>query len=160
MKQLLMMRHSEAMPSDCDTDDFDRRLTSNGKLLIDTQAELIIAMEIKIDRIYTSNSRRTMETSQRLAEKISGNVTIKEEPFLYHNYLIQTFINFIHEFDKNDQIVAIVGHNPGITQVTQKLINSYTAPFRPATFALINFDVEKWKEVEVGSGRLMAFQTA
>jgi phosphohistidine phosphatase len=160
MKRLLLMRHSEAMPSDCDTDDFDRKLTGNGKRLVQLQARVISEMDITIDKIYTSNARRTVETSKLLVDSLGTDVEIIEESFLYHNYITQSFINFIHKLDEQDKIVAIVSHNPGISQVTQKLTNSYTTPFTVAAFALIAFDVDSWKEIEVASGRLVDFKNA
>jgi phosphohistidine phosphatase len=158
MKQLLLMRHSEAMPSDYDVDDMDRKLTNNGKKMIQHQARVIVDMDITIDKIYTSNARRTVETSKLLVDSLDADIEIIEEPFLYHNYITQSFINFIHKLDEQDETVAIVSHNPGITLITQKLINSYTAPFRPATFAVVTFNVGSWDEIEIALGKLMAFQ--
>jgi len=154
MKNILFLRHAEALPADADMDDFDRKLSANGTRMVQKQALLVKSLNVNIQHIYTSNAIRTVETSNLFVDYLKSDICITEVPFLYHSFVTQFFLNFVHQLHSLHDSVMFVGHNPEISQLVQRFVNSYTIIFKPATLASVTFESENWEKIAIGSGNL------
>ncbi len=154
MKNILFLRHAEALPADADMDDFDRKLSANGTRMVQKQALLVKSLNVNIQHIYTSNAIRTVETSNLFVDYLKSDICITEVPFLYHSFVTQSFLNFVHQLHSLHDSVMFVGHNPEISQLVQRFVNSYTIIFKPATLASVTFESENWEKIAIGSGNL------
>jgi len=83
-------------------------------------------------KIHCSSAKRTVETATILARRLSGSVhpvadLYNSEPFIYMD-LLQNL--------ENERQVMIVGHNPTITEVHQRLTGTLCL-FEPGTCAIL-----------------------
>ena len=72
----------------------------------------------------------------------------------------------IQEIDDGQSQVLLVGHNPGIADLARTLAGRgeraslrRLARFPTAASAVCEFDLEHWRDLAPGSGRLLAYTT-
>ncbi len=145
MKSLLLIRHAKSSWS-LDVDDFDRPLDYRGQSDAPDMAQRLIRKEIKIDCFISSPAKRAITTAAYFAaayaKKVQDIVTI---PSLYEP-TIEDFYNAIEDLDEEFETVAVISHNPTITNFANQL-TSFTIEDMPtcAVFAVKSVG-KKWKE--------------
>jgi phosphohistidine phosphatase len=73
----------------------------------------------------------------------------------------------VQELDDSQSGVLLIGHNPGIAELAQTLAGSgeraslrhLAARFPTAASAVCGFDLERWRDLSPGSGRLLSYAT-
>ena len=83
MKNLILLRHAKSSWKDLRLGDFDRPLNNRGKQTAPLIAKILLSKNIFIDKIISSSSKRTTETSKIFAAILSYEPEIIYEPNLY-----------------------------------------------------------------------------
>lgn len=152
MKHLWLIRHATAIQGDFSLADFDRTLESSGIQEAKKTGEFILKNGMVPELIVCSASKRTIETAKLIALSFKKNLPIIETLELY-NSGFQTIQKIIQGIDSNIQTLALVGHNPGISQLATAL--SFMGPFQmaPSSAICLEFLVEDWKDIKAGKGK-------
>lgn len=145
-KQLLLIRHGKATWQ-TQFKDFDRPLTGTGENQSRCIADWLKQAEIKPDCWLVSAARRTVQTAdiirlglgqQDKVQNISGSLYLAEA---------DTLLASLQSVPETASCVALVGHNPGLSELlmhlTGKQLSNFTvAPdvMWPATLGVIQFD--------------------
>ena len=66
-------------------------------------------------------------------------------------------VRSIKDFNDHEEVVLLFGHNPGFTEFANLLTNENIANIPTAGVAAIELEVEKWKDVDFGKGKLLFF---
>ena len=155
MKKLIILRHGEAENEARGSRDKDRELTGSGTRDVLLKGQWLTQQRLKPDFVVVSDSKRTTQTAELIAEKCE----IPAEKFLYtdklYNAPLGELMNIICELDSSIDTAMVVAHNPGVSYLSEYLTNEMV-PFIPSGIATILFDVKSWQEVSKGTGNLTA----
>ncbi len=144
VRNLLLVRHAEAEKVGNVSTDFQRKLTPHGI----KQAELLSAafaeLSIHWDAVYVSPSIRTEMTAEKTfyALRPTPRMIASEELYEASTNLMKAFVTRINSIFNN---VAIVGHNPGISELFHYLSDDL-CQYEPATSAWLQFEGE-WEHL-------------
>lgn len=138
--------------------DHDRPLNKRGQSDAPLMAEKLKQLEVIPDLILSSSSARTMEFADILADKLNysrGNIISLRELYLASDSEI---LRTIREVNDKNSTIFLLAHNPGITFAVNSLSNSSIDNIPTSGIAGIEFDIDSWKEVQAGSGKLFLFE--
>jgi phosphohistidine phosphatase len=165
VRRLLLLRHAKAVPA-TGRDDHERALVERGR----RDAQRIGAFVAEIgeipDLLIDSGAARTRETAQIVSEAWPKRIETRAEPGLYEasRPAIQAIVRALPEKARH---VMLVGHNPGFADLANHLVGKgvrsemlrMAGKFPTAGLAILEFDIEHWRDVEPGSGLLARFVT-
>ncbi|MBV9078671.1 MAG: histidine phosphatase family protein [Methylobacteriaceae bacterium] len=162
MKRVVFLRHAKAVAKDA-ADDFNRALAPRGHEQMKVVAPWLASRPERIERALVSPSVRTRETWTR-AELPDVPVTL--DPKIYEA-TARNVLEVLRSAPDQEGTVALVGHNPGLEEASNKLVGSGPAGLRAkmeskfptGAVAIVEFDVASWRDVSFGSGQLAAFVT-
>lgn len=155
MKKLLLIRHAKA-EKDVPGRDFDRPLKYTGiqdaRFMVDRLKEESIVPEI----IVTSPAQRTQTTAEIFADgfdlpKPTENKKIYEASE-------KTWLSVINQLPNKYDFIAVVGHNPGVSQILYYLTGE-AREVHTCTTALIDFEADDWAEISEEMGKLVYYSS-
>ncbi|KAA6224880.1 histidine phosphatase family protein [Campylobacter sp. LR291e] len=157
MKKIYLLRHAKA-EKNAICDDFDRKITQEGKEDLKRLAFRLKNYDIRLDSIISSSSKRTKMTAKRFAKAVgfdSENIIYKDELYLASTNEIFTILQAL-----SDDIteVAVVGHNPGICELIEFLSPLCVENFATSAFLCLEFDIVSFNELSKDSGRVVFFE--
>lgn len=148
MKKLILIRHAKSS-WEFNVQDIERPLSNRGKSDAKLMSIILKDLNIEVDHIYSSNSKRTLQTSQIFVKNLElQNVPINENERLY-DFSGEKVESFIRAIPSNLNTVIIFTHNNTCTNLLQKFagLNKHV----PTCGILIfDFDVSLWDEIESG----------
>jgi phosphohistidine phosphatase len=126
MDRLILFRHGKAEPESASGEDFDRRLSGRGGRESGAMGAQLADLGFAPDIVLVSPSARTRET-WAAAEPFFPKAKALFEPELYHadSGAIQREAERAGE---RAGTVMVVGHNPGIQELTVRLLMEGLAP--------------------------------
>ncbi|MGH8191404.1 MAG: SixA phosphatase family protein [Rhodanobacteraceae bacterium] len=153
MRELLLLRHAEAMSVGPDGRDAERPLSLRGE----TQARAVgvwLAQQIPPDAVLCSPARRAQMTFDAAVRSLQ-TPTPQFLPGIYQA-TPGDLLTLVENHAPEARRVLVIGHNPGLEQLLALLIEGRSAGGRglsPATLAWIEFAEDA---LEPGRGRLRA----
>ena len=157
MKTLLLIRHAKAERAGPHLADHDRALDDEGQGEAREMGRRLKQRGIVPDRIISSTARRAVTTARLIADELGLAVgALVEDRRLYASAPANLLL-VIQELDDTPACVALVGHNPEMTELAQHL-----APRAPdmATGAVahLEFELESWALIETVAPARTLFQ--
>ena len=157
MKKLFIVRHAKSSWDHPELDDYDRPLNKRGKRNAPEMGQRLANRKVKPDAMVTSPAKRAAATARRIAEQISFPVSdIQKEAMLYHGS-VTNMINVIQATSDAVDSLMIFGHNPGLTDLANRLSGSDIYNIPTCGIVEIEFSVAHWKEIELSTGKLVTF---
>lgn len=157
MKQLYLLRHAHAAPSNLSLSDFDRPLDNRGFEEAKQLAHYLQKQGIRFDFVMCSAALRTQETLEPLRPVIGTDAIEISERF--YNISEDKIIDHLRQLPDNTHKVLYIGHNPGIAFSILKFAKSIPGflleGIRPATMAGLQFPLKKWMALEWGVGEII-----
>ena len=152
--RLVLLRHAKAVGKD--EADFDRVLAPRGQAQMAAVARYLAGRDgkaIRPDLALVSPAARTRETwaATKLAK-----VEARFEPTIYEAPP-KTLLALVRAVEAGPRTVMLVGHNPGIEDLADKLTGGEASEFPTAALAVIAFEASAWGEIR--RGRLERFVT-
>ena len=150
-RYLYLMRHGEA--GACATD-FDRPLTRGGKKQVKTEtAQFKLPDGIRPDVIFCSTAKRTRQTAEELESLFRGiPVFYRETLYLAPPYRL---LDLVRQTDEMFHRILVIGHNPGLEQLAGLLSKEMAyVSLKPADCVVINLEIESWKGLKPGVGKI------
>ena len=154
MKTLLIFRHGKT-EKDAPHGDRERALTTRGERDTQAMAHYLLAQAGPPDAILASDAKRAQQTAKILAKAIDFAGKIESEPDIYGASL-DTLLRVVRRLPDRAQRVVLVGHNPGFEELAAALGGEAVegGHLPTAGVAHLEFDVDRWKDVRPGTGRL------
>ncbi|MBU1095711.1 MAG: histidine phosphatase family protein [Bacteroidetes bacterium] len=158
MKTLFLVRHAKSSWDDSSIKDLDRPLNNRGKADAPFMGNLLKKKNVNPDILISSPAKRAYSTAKLFAKELGidkNKILVKENIYEASAGELIEIINDI----KNEHFTAMLfGHNPGFTMLSYYLSNARVDNIPTCGVVKIIFDVESWKEVEVGRGTLTDFE--
>lgn len=154
MKTLIIIRHAKAEQSH--SLDSKRRLTEKGHQNAALMARRLVDKGYHINKIFASPSERTKETAVYFAEanQLTGeDIRYFEGLYLGDTLQITEAVNWLQE---NIDTLAVIGHNPGVTNFTNDMTGSAIESLPTAGVAIIQADCTDWQAFNDASKTLVA----
>jgi len=165
MRRLLLLRHAKATPA-TGRNDFDRALVERGRRDAAGIGAFVAEIGMIPDLVIYSSAARARETAAIVLKAWPRPVEARAEAGLYEaaRDAIQAIVRAL---PNTAQSVMLVGHNPGVADLANHLVGSgaksdiarMAGKFSSAGLAVLEFDVDRWRDVAQGSALLARFAT-
>ncbi len=153
MKALLVIRHCKSDWDLSGLSDHDRPLNPRGKKDAPRIAKRLLALNPKLDRIYHSTAKRASDTTMSIFSHMNSETPISSMQDLY-TFSCDEVLAIVRDLPENESNVCIVAHNPALTEFIESYTTISLDNLPTGGFCLIHFDVNKWSEIEEGSGKV------
>lgn len=152
-KQLLIMRHGEAIPLSFGSNDFERVLSEKGTNEAIKAGQYLLNNEIQVDQILHSMAARTTMTAHLVAQvnRIDhAEIQARED---FYQSSVGGLLNSINLFDNHWDTVMIVAHNPTLSYLIEYLSGNQYNFLATANIEAITFEFDSWMEVAQYAGK-------
>jgi phosphohistidine phosphatase len=119
VKQLLLLRHGQAVEAQRDMTDMDRPLSPRGRAEVLDAAQCIADSRLRCDALLASPAVRTRETATIVAAELDFSEAIIFEPSIYLGDAA-ALLTALRRCPKTSETLLMVGHNPGISELAQR----------------------------------------
>jgi len=149
-KQLLIIRHASADWPRNTQSDFERPLKEEGMAEANKLGLFLKGNKITPDHVLCSPANRTKSTFSIInhylnvsEDLISFNKDIYEASY-------KTLFKVLTKLDNEYNTVTLVGHNNGISDLINYLLDDSHISLPPAGIALLKFPVNNWEMISKG----------
>ena len=148
MKRLTLMRHANAQWKDPQLSDFDRPLNRRGTSEAEAIGRRLLELKLSPSAVLTSTARRAQQTAEIVVRELGLTArSVRTEEALYLAPA-EEILRFVHETGPRIPHLMIVGHNPGITEVSNLLAPDLgLSDLSTAALCSLTFDVKSWADV-------------
>ncbi len=147
MKTLLLIRHAKSSWKDAGRPDFDRPLNKRGKRDAPEMGRRLRERGRVPDLILSSPARRARKTAGKIAREMGyPRGAIRFEESLYGGGAAGV-LSAIRRQDDSFQSLAVVGHNPALTELANRLGDREIDNIPTCGVVVLRFDVDRWEDV-------------
>ena len=159
MRHLWLIRHAKSSWSERGLPDFDRPLNARGERDVALMSAWLAGQQPAARWLWHSPARRTEATARGIAPAFElPDTKLCAAPELY---LAQpeALLDAIRATPTEASCVALVGHNPGISQVASLLApESGIVDFPTLGSALLSCSAVQWTDLQFGGAELVLSQ--
>ncbi|HEV8140154.1 MAG TPA: histidine phosphatase family protein [Pyrinomonadaceae bacterium] len=152
MKTLLLLRHGKSSWDDPNLEDFDRPLNDRGVDDSEIMGKYAKKKKVKADLVLSSPATRAKHTT----ELFVAAAHLKNPP-VYDERLYEAsarrLLSIISAVDDENDTVLLVGHNPGLEDLCERLSGD-TRKVPTAALIRIDLKIDKWSAPKGGNGKL------
>jgi len=155
MKTVYLLRHAKSSWKDAGLQDLDRPLKKKGHVQADALSDHFSSLLPPPDLVLCSPSKRTVDTLAYFREVWpipDQNLHMPADTYLGES---STWLSHLQSMPAEAEVVLLVGHNPGITDLLNDLNGSSVeevSHLRTCEFVHLDFDVSEWNEILPGTG--------
>jgi phosphohistidine phosphatase len=157
MKTLTLIRHAKSSWDDSAADDFDRPLNPRGLRDAPEMGRRLAERDVGIQQIVASPAQRALTTAREIAAALS----LEEESLRFDReiYLagVEELMGVIHGLPAGIDRVALIGHNPGFTDLANTLTGEEIANVPTCGIVHVHLTVDTWTEVDAHTGSMVFF---
>ena len=155
MRRLLLIRHAKSSWKFPDLDDHERPLNGRGERDSISMARHLADKDEMLDVIYSSSAIRALEYAERISE--FTNISLVPE-LSFYTFDVDELIEILRHLPDSAERVAIVAHNPAITQAVNRLTGSEINNVPTAGIAAIDCNIDTWTDIRQGVCELAYFE--
>ena len=145
MKTLLLLRHAKSSWKNVTLEDHDRPLNKRGSREAPQAGEFLRESGLVPDSIVSSSALRAKSTASLVVENCGRQVFVSIDPRIYLADL-DTLITVVKNCSSVAQRLLVIGHNPGLEQLVEKLTGEYRE--LPTTaLAHISLPISNWDDL-------------
>ena len=161
MKRLGLLRHAKSDWDDMALRDFDRGLNARGRKGAALMGAHIAGRATPFSLALASPAVRVRRTLD--ASGLEIPVTFDDRIYLADS---TSLLEMLSAVDDSHEAVLLAAHNPGLHDLALELISTrdhnpqlreIAAKFPTAAFAVLELDIARWADIELGCGRLVHF---
>ncbi|MEA2073424.1 MAG: histidine phosphatase family protein [Campylobacterota bacterium] len=156
MKTLYLIRHAKSDWSSFSLSDVERGLSKKGYRDVNTIGSYLSLRGVTPEVILSSCALRTQETADELAKKIefTGEKYYLKELYLTSPEAIKEIVMIQ---DDDIEVMFVIGHNPQLSELCNMLIDEHIAKIPTLGVVAINFNVDRWEELDETKGQVDFF---
>lgn len=160
MKRLTLIRHANADWKNASVPDFDRPLNKRGLGEAEALGKLLLEQELMPDLMLVSPARRTQQTTEILVRKLelpARRVKAAENLYLA---TLEDVLTLVHATGPKVQHLAVVGHNPGLSELAKDMAPAGVAIVDLSTGAActLTFTARAWGNINAPAARALQLQ--
>ncbi|WP_332699448.1 SixA phosphatase family protein [Bosea sp. (in: a-proteobacteria)] len=165
MRRLMLLRHAKSSwPAN--TADRDRPLAVRGREGAPVMGRYLAEELLLPDLVLISPAKRTVETWELVRPMLPERPGTHFEPRIYESPS-ERLLKVVQEVEPGVRTLLMIGHNPGFEELAAKLASHgdrYAAArmaqkYPTCGLAVLDFDIEDWRDLSLRSGRLDRFVT-
>jgi phosphohistidine phosphatase len=165
VRTIFVLRHAKSDWNDPSLDDFDRPLAPRGLAAAPRIGRFLRDRGFVPERVLCSTAARARATWNLVAKEI-GTAPAAELSDALYLAPKQKILAMVRALPDDCASVLVVGHNPGLHDLVlglagaksnAKLLKRIERGFPTAAFAVLVFDVDRWRNVADYGGRLETF---
>ena len=145
-KILLLLRHAKSSWDDPNLSDSERPLNNRGKQNASTMGNFLKKENLVPDLIISSTAKRANKTADIIAKKSGYDKKIFESKVLY-GATVDDYTSVIHDINNEYKTVLLVGHNPTIEEVLERIIGERYI-MKTCSLAYIDLSIDCWKQFD------------
>ena len=153
MLSLILFRHGK---SDWDApyaEDHERPLASRGREAARCMGLLLTQTKQTPDLAVSSSAVRARDTLRLAARAGNWKGPMRIEDALYESSP-NALLSWVKALDEDPECLLLTGHEPAWSAFAGRLIGKAAIRFPTAAMLRIDFEAERWQEVEFGQGEL------
>ncbi len=162
-KRIVVVRHAKSSWDDPAVADHDRPLAPRGRKAVQRLRDHLVQLALRPDLVLCSSSRRTRETLEGIRPALGRHADVQIERDLYAAD-VQHLLDRLRGLDDQVTCVVLIGHNPGVGDLTELLIGhgdptarqQATGKFPTAAVAVLSFTGE-WSELQPASATIDSY---
>lgn len=153
MKTIVLLRHAKSAWDQPQISDHERPLADRGRNAAPKMATRLADLALPLDVILCSTSRRTRQTFSLMSAVLSMHA--KTVSFLDSLYSADadTILAHIWSLPASLHSCCVIGHNPGLTDVLQRITRAGIDNIPTCGIAVVECNVENWEDVKEGELR-------
>jgi phosphohistidine phosphatase len=155
LKRLTLIRHAKSSWKDAEIGDFDRPLNARGERDAPHMGRRIAACAKPPQLLVSSPARRAARTAELIAARLGGP-RLEYERALYLATPEQ-MLDVIRGLDDSVRHAALVGHNPGTTELAEQLSGAEVGNVPTCGVVRLRLDIDAWSEAEPGCAEIEDF---
>ncbi len=160
MKRLILIRHAKAVPAEkTSVTDFDRNLTPRGRRDAEQVGQWLRNAVPALERIIASPSNRTRQTAELIASAWGSNQPVIEYNRALYLPTCDELLEVIWALDPAVNTVALVGHNPSISELLEELTGITHQPMPTCAVAVLAPETDSWIQLQHARCRLEHYRT-
>ena len=150
MKKVILVRHAKSSWKH-NVPDIERPISNRGYNDANLMVGILNNFSIDIDAVFSSNSKRTLETAKIFLENLVNykNLTVIKSEDLYDFYGNKVNL-FIKNLNNDFNTVMIFSHNNSCNNLLFKYANVINVHVPTTGILIFEFDVSLWNDVESG----------
>lgn len=157
MKQLVLVRHAKSSWKNTELADFDRPLSNRGKRDASAMAERLKQWDLQPTLILSSPAKRARKTAKIVAEALDySNEAISWDSRIYLQG-VNSLLVALTETDDHHGVVLLVGHNPNLTELAERLTGDALDEIPTAGVVLIRCNGKDWRDLAETGGETERF---
>jgi phosphohistidine phosphatase len=157
----MLLRHAKSSWPSSGMQDAARPLSERGEAAARLMGAYMAHHALIPDRILCSPARRTRETLAGIATQWPANMDVVFDQRLYAA-TPQSILSVVRVQDEAARTLLVIGHNPGLQEAAELLIAAGDVELRErlrekfptAALAVVDFAIDKWRNIHERSGRL------
>jgi phosphohistidine phosphatase len=148
MKRLLILRHAKSSWKKAALEDHDRPLNKRGKHDAARMGDLLRRQGLLPQLAISSTAKRARTTLDRLLDAGEMACEVQLAPEIYLASAME-IIDFLRQIPDRYTRVMVVGHNPGLEDLIQKLTGEAIG-LPTAGLVLIDCGCRHWRDLDSG----------
>ena len=149
IKSLILIRHAKSTWDLKTSSDFDRPLNSEGINDAKLMGNILLNKINKLDIILSSPANRAIHTAKIIKSQLKLSIDIKQREEIYRASYTD-LISMIAKLNNKISSIALIGHNPTIHILLEKLSGKIFIKFPTCSIAQINFSSNSWVDIDMG----------
>ena len=166
MRRLILLRHAKSDWSKAGQADHDRALNARGRKTAPRMGSYLAEQSLVPDLVIASTAVRVRDTLDLVLGALGRSPKVTSDRRLYEADA-EDILDVVRETKAAVHTLLVVGHNPGLSDLSELLIASGSdeaqramlEKFPTAGLAVIDFAADDWNSLRPGSGRLDRFVT-
>lgn len=166
MKTLLLLRHAKSSWDPPDLADHERILDERGRHAAELMAFHLSRHPQRPSLVLCSSARRAVETLAPLRRRLGARTRVRIERGLYLASA-EVLEARLARLRASEACVLLIGHDPGLHELAVALaergeraaLARLREKFPTAALAVLSLEIERWRAITPGCGRLVAFET-
>ena len=140
-KKVIIIRHAKSSWSQTGLADFDRPLNERGLKDALFMANRLRDLGEIPEILISSNANRAQSTAKYFAEILDKPLELNSS--LYHGYP-EDYLNALSELSDDIKMVALFGHNPGITYIANMISQGCTDNIPTCGIIIAQTNLNSW----------------
>lgn len=156
MKKLFIIRHGKSDQDSGAKTDFERPLNERGLKDAPNMGKHLNTHFSTPDLIISSPAKRTLTTARLIAHEVDYPLEDIQEELSIYEAPVQNLISVINNLPDDQDVVYLVGHNPGVSMLTTYLSDEYVS-MKTCNVSVLEAEIDSWKMVVKGIFQMEAF---
>jgi phosphohistidine phosphatase len=158
--RLILLRHAKSSWGDLSLPDEERPLAPRGERAVELLRAHLRGRGVGVDLVLCSPARRTRETWAGIRAGLPSTPEVRFVPDVYEA-TANGLLHLLREVDRDVGTVLLIGHNPGMAQLAERLVGGGDATaldrleqgFPTGGLATLSLPVE-WADLAPSAARL------